>query len=302
MTVSMKQGYSRAHSAFTLIELLIVIVVIAILAAISIVMYNGIQTQAAETTLKSSLRQAATQLGIDQTNTETYPLTKEAANDNKGLTADASVRFEYTSNGTTYCLTATSTRTGIKAFHLQDGGPITEGPCEGHAGESGPVPVTHSIWYPMAMTLWSDYQDANDNSNNYSLGQPFSLSVAGKITHLGFYKTADDTTTSRQLQLWSDSTQIATKTTSAEPTGTARWIMVQLDSPVDVTAGEYLVSYGSYQSSGHYAARQGYSWPVSNGPITGLESGRFTTTMGQKPDGSYNSSAYFADVIFVPNP
>lgn len=133
----MSKKFHSSSPAFTLIELLIVIVVIAILAAISIVMYNGIQTQAAETTLKSSLRQAATQLGIDQTNTETYPLTKEAANDNKGLTADASVRFEYTSNGTTYCLTATSTRTGIKAFHLQDGGPITEGPCEGHAGESG---------------------------------------------------------------------------------------------------------------------------------------------------------------------
>jgi len=44
---------------FTIVELLIVIVVIAILAAITIVAYNGIQQRATETSLKSDLRQAA---------------------------------------------------------------------------------------------------------------------------------------------------------------------------------------------------------------------------------------------------
>lgn len=45
---------------FTIVELLIVIVVIAILAAITIVAYTGIQNRAAGTVLQSDLRQAGT--------------------------------------------------------------------------------------------------------------------------------------------------------------------------------------------------------------------------------------------------
>jgi general secretion pathway protein G len=42
---------------FTIVELLIVIVVIGILAAISIVAFNGVQKSAAETALRSELAQ-----------------------------------------------------------------------------------------------------------------------------------------------------------------------------------------------------------------------------------------------------
>jgi len=43
------------QSGFTIVELLIVIVVIAILATITFVAYGGIQRSAAEATLKSDL-------------------------------------------------------------------------------------------------------------------------------------------------------------------------------------------------------------------------------------------------------
>jgi len=45
----------RNTKGFTIVELLIVIVVIAILAAISIVAYNGVQTRANNSTVKSDL-------------------------------------------------------------------------------------------------------------------------------------------------------------------------------------------------------------------------------------------------------
>lgn len=49
---------NKSAHGFTIVELLIVIVVISILAAISIVAYNGVQNKAADSVVKSDLRQA----------------------------------------------------------------------------------------------------------------------------------------------------------------------------------------------------------------------------------------------------
>lgn len=54
MLEDMKQ---RAYG-FTIVELLIVIVVIAILAVIAVVAYSGIQNQAVESSIRSSLKDA----------------------------------------------------------------------------------------------------------------------------------------------------------------------------------------------------------------------------------------------------
>ena len=65
---------SRRHTAgFTVVELLVVITIIAILAAITVVAYNGVQKRAIETTLKSDLRNAASQLELHHTKKGTYP-------------------------------------------------------------------------------------------------------------------------------------------------------------------------------------------------------------------------------------
>lgn len=50
------------QKAFTIVELLIVIVVIGILAAISIVSYNGIQDRARDTSVKNSASQVQTKI------------------------------------------------------------------------------------------------------------------------------------------------------------------------------------------------------------------------------------------------
>ncbi|MBM3210419.1 type II secretion system protein [Candidatus Saccharibacteria bacterium] len=61
------------NKGFTIVELLIVIVVIAILAAITIVAYNGIQTRAENTKTMSAVRSYATAIMSYQAQNGHYP-------------------------------------------------------------------------------------------------------------------------------------------------------------------------------------------------------------------------------------
>lgn len=63
----------RIHPGFTIVELLIVIVVIGILAAITIVAYNGIQGRARDTQRISDLKSIAKALELYKINNGVYP-------------------------------------------------------------------------------------------------------------------------------------------------------------------------------------------------------------------------------------
>lgn len=70
------RGLSYATKpGFTIVELLIVIVVIAILAAITVVAYTGVQSQAYDSTVQSDLAGIAKKLEIEKikSSTGTYP-------------------------------------------------------------------------------------------------------------------------------------------------------------------------------------------------------------------------------------
>lgn len=61
--------WAKQKYGFTIVELLIVIVVIAILAAITIVAYNGIQTQARDSKIKSDLANIEKAVMVARNNT-----------------------------------------------------------------------------------------------------------------------------------------------------------------------------------------------------------------------------------------
>ena len=111
------------NQAFTIVELLIVVVVIAILAAITVVSYNGISARAKQSSLKTDLKNGTTQLHLVKTDTDSYPV------DATTLKKSESTTFQYSSTATTFCLSVTSSQLPGTAYHSTQAGAIEDGAC-----------------------------------------------------------------------------------------------------------------------------------------------------------------------------
>ena len=103
------QFLHKRTSGFTIVELLIVVVVIAVLAAITIVAYNGIQNRAKNAATQASVSQAERKLAVYLVdNGDTLPDDMSAF----GLTSTAGTTYDYeynnASNLRSYCLSSTS--------------------------------------------------------------------------------------------------------------------------------------------------------------------------------------------------
>jgi general secretion pathway protein G len=119
------QKPKQLSPAFTIVELLIVIVVIAILAAITIISYAGITNRARETSLKSDLQNTSTKLKLAQITDGSYP--SSLSEDNTAKSGDN--QLTYTGGGTTFCLKATNPSLANKTFYITQEGSIGEGNC-----------------------------------------------------------------------------------------------------------------------------------------------------------------------------
>lgn len=123
---------ARSQRGFTIVELLIVIVVIGILAAVTIVAFNGVTRSAAEATLKSDLRNVQTYLELAMLDDGSYPTNLN------GHSFSSGTNPEYTESGDAYCATVSSDAAETSFFLDSTTGLIEEGACSGHSG-SGEV-------------------------------------------------------------------------------------------------------------------------------------------------------------------
>lgn len=129
----------KSTSGFTIVELLIVIVIIGILAAITVVAYNGIQNRGYDTSVQSDLRNIAKKLELSRidSTTDSYPTTNATLNTAVGIkvnknayvttpsaTYNLLMCFPTTLNPTEYALLAQS-KSGKKLF-IRTGGVVTE--------------------------------------------------------------------------------------------------------------------------------------------------------------------------------
>ena len=92
-----------AQKGFTIVELLIVIVVIGILAALALVSYNGIKARADEASLKSELSSANRKVHTYKTtNSEAFPVDTTTAG--ISVSATHSLYYRLTPDGKNFCL------------------------------------------------------------------------------------------------------------------------------------------------------------------------------------------------------
>lgn len=144
------------QSAFTIVELLIVIVVIAILAGISIVAFNGVQSRARASAASSALTQSIKKIALWQIdNPNTAPdcdKFKELTNSTgASCTGEGvkvgSITYQYTPSTSTlgtYCITATNGTTSYTATGTT--APVS-GTCGGH-GAGGLQAITNLVTNP----------------------------------------------------------------------------------------------------------------------------------------------------------
>lgn len=161
---------SRKTYGFTIVELAIAIVVVAILVAITIVAYDAAQNRSAENALKADLQTASNQLGLALLRGEGYP--SNLPDNLRGGNTD----LDYSSDGRTYCITASSARDGITPYHITQEGVITEGVCgtSGGGGDPGPGPEPE----PEPIIIANLHENPSIEVGQSSFGSPNGSAIA----------------------------------------------------------------------------------------------------------------------------
>lgn len=179
-----------SQNAFTIVELLVVVVVIGILASITIVSYNGAQERARRTAAIDGINQAVDLLEAFQVkNGGLYPASGSLAS--AGVKDSDSVTYQYTQtdSGKNYCITATNKN--VSYMMTQDAKPLAKA-CPGH-NQNGVAAITNLATNPSFESNVTGYTGAASTitqDNTWSQNGSYSMkSVPSSTTSNDSFST-----------------------------------------------------------------------------------------------------------------
>lgn len=152
-----KSSKSKISPGFTIVELLIVIVVVAILAAITIVSYSGIRERAERAAVESALSTAAKKMELFAIhNGEVYPSSIPSEGEAE---KNVDLSLSQTDSNQSFCINGTYKDTSITMHIDSRKGSIAEGSCSGEViadpGEKPTPVVTNLLSSPESASSWS---------------------------------------------------------------------------------------------------------------------------------------------------
>ena len=223
-------SHATVQTGFTIVELLIVIVVIAILAAITIVSYNGITQRAIDSSLQSDLRNAQNTIFVAE-------LDGPIPTDSSSFKASNGATFQYSydtsENPSYFCITATIK---TRSFYIDRTIAPTLGSCPGHLnGGQAPTP---------------NWVATNSGNANYLAG---AMSDDGQKLAIGANPTAYIQTSQDGGNTW---------TTNGNSSGAFSW--AAMTSTPDFSTIYALKATGGVVKS----TNNGVTWTTMSSPAT----------------------------------
>jgi len=234
------------QNGFTIVELLVVIVVIGILAAVTIVAFGGVQSKARITVLKSDLSSAATQLDVYKVSgstTESYPADLASAGVN--TSSGTILSYMYFVGDNSYCLAGTNGGVTYKVLSS------SQNPVAGDCGSSVPAGYETA---PIA-------SGASTSFGGYSPIEPLTCPSAGGIWIAVPGNSLYGTTNGFCVQKYTASNVSSVATSRA--TG-ARWTAINQPTAKTnaeaITSGSHLLSEAEWMTIATNAAAQPQNW------------------------------------------
>jgi prepilin-type N-terminal cleavage/methylation domain-containing protein len=193
------------QKGFTIVELLIVVVLIAILAAITIISYNGIQNRARTAALQSAASQASKQARVYAAqNADLYPPDKATFLSIARLADTSDTVYDYlvSPDRTHYCVSATSVSNPSFSTAASDtSGGTVEGRCVRNLATNPNLEVNDTDWSNGYASQWARRADSSmfgsytiaqlpngtDTSYLYyrntpvEAGKEYTVSLTGKV-------------------------------------------------------------------------------------------------------------------------
>lgn len=159
------------RDAFTIVELLIVIVIIGILAAITIVSYSGITRKATEAVIKADLNNAAKLILMEYSSTDQMPTSFPGSmktSNNIGLSLAS------TGNNNSFCINAQTTNSSSPVYmhYSSTSGDVQPGSCTGSVIYGSEIGMPRNIVLDSSFSnigLWSNWFTILNDPSGHTL-------------------------------------------------------------------------------------------------------------------------------------